>query len=49
MFFVLCFITDHRHLKSYLRHKIAKHETEKKVKDKEDKPEEKPGGYDIAK
>lgn len=37
------FITDHHHLKNYLRHKVAKHETEKKVKEKEDKQEDKPG------
>lgn len=40
---VFPFITDHHHLKNYLRRKVAKHETEKKVKEKEDKQEDKPG------
>ena len=43
--FVLCFSIGHHHLKNILRHKIAKHETDKKVKAKEeDKPEDKLGG-----
>lgn len=42
------YTTDHHHLKTYLRHKVAKHETEKKVKEKEDKPEDKPGESNKA-
>ena len=38
-------LTGHHHLKNILRHKIQKHETDKKVKAKaEDKTEDKPGG-----
>lgn len=38
----------HRHLKSILRHKIAKHQHQKKVEVKtEDKEEEKPGQRNI--
>lgn len=47
-FVVLPFKTDHHHIKNYLRHKVAKHEPEKKVKEKEDKPEDKPGESDKA-
>lgn len=36
-------LTGHHHLKNILRHKIQKHETDKKVK-AEDKTEDKPGG-----
>jgi len=45
---VLPFTTDHHHIKNYLRHKVAKHEPEKKVKEKENKPEDKPGESDKA-
>ena len=38
-------LIGHHHLKNILRHKIQKHETDKKVKAKaEDKPEDKTGG-----
>ena len=42
---VISLIIGHHHLKNIVRHKVAKHEPEKKVEEKtEDKPEsEKPG------